>query len=159
MFCKTCHTEKSISEFYKWNHTKCKDCVRVYARQYRLEHLEKIKEYDRNRPNAKERCKKQKEYKAKMKVENPEKYDKIFHGIRKRYRKNHSEADKAHNILNDALRYGKIKRPDKCVICQKECKPQAHHYDYSKPLDVMWLCVSCHSDIHKKERTDKRKNK
>jgi len=29
-------------------------------------------------------------------------------------------------------------------------KAQAHHADYSKPLDVEWLCVKCHTDEHHK---------
>lgn len=58
------------------------------------------------------------------------------------------EKRKAQIKLNNALRYGKIKRPNTCSICNKSCKPQGHHYDYSKPLDVIWMCKKCHSDLH-----------
>lgn len=32
----------------------------------------------------------------------------------------------------------------KCKECTKK-DVATHHKDYSKPLDVEWLCVSCHS--------------
>ncbi len=51
---------------------------------------------------------------------------------------------KAQNILNRAVKAGKIKRPSKCSKCGKTGKIQAHHKDYSKPLDVTWLCQTCH---------------
>ena len=38
-----------------------------------------------------------------------------------------------------------IKQP--CEICG-EVKSQAHHSDYTKPLDVRWLCRPCHVAIH-----------
>lgn len=152
MFCKSCQTEKDENEFYASDRHHCKTCKKEQSKKNRLANIEHYKEYDKNRTNKKERVQMCKEYKERLRKENPEKFDEVFHGIRKRYRKNHSEADRAHNILNDALRYGKIERPNKCVMCQKECKPQAHHYDYSKPLDVLWLCVRCHANVHKEER-------
>lgn len=36
-----------------------------------------------------------------------------------------------------------------CNFCGDK-KTEMHHEDYSKPLDVMWLCKSCHLKIHKK---------
>ena len=41
-----------------------------------------------------------------------------------------------------------IVRPDNCSKCGKECKPQGHHDDYSRPLDVVWLCRACHRERH-----------
>ena len=37
--------------------------------------------------------------------------------------------------------------PQPCEVCGKE-KSQGHHEDYSKPLDVIWLCVRHHQDRH-----------
>ena len=34
-----------------------------------------------------------------------------------------------------------------CKICGKK-KVEAHHKDYSKPLDVVWLCHKHHMDEH-----------
>jgi transcription elongation factor Elf1 len=33
-----------------------------------------------------------------------------------------------------------------CLICGK--KAEAHHPDYSRPLDVMWLCKPHHRETH-----------
>jgi hypothetical protein len=38
-----------------------------------------------------------------------------------------------------------------CEICGAE-KADAHHDDYSKPLDVRWLCETHHSEHHRKFR-------
>lgn len=47
-------------------------------------------------------------------------------------------------VLNNALRDGRINKPSVCSDCGKQGKLHAHHEDYSKPLIVNWLCVSCH---------------
>jgi hypothetical protein len=49
---------------------------------------------------------------------------------------------RAYCSVHWALRVGKlIKGP--CRECGSE-KAQAHHHDYTKRLDVVWLCPSCH---------------
>ena len=45
-----------------------------------------------------------------------------------------------------ALKTGKIKRKV-CEICGK--KAEAHHEDYSKPLEVKWFCHKHHMGVHK----------
>lgn len=44
---------------------------------------------------------------------------------------------------------GIISRPDNCERCSNICKPEAHHSDYRKPLDVTWLCRECHIEVHR----------
>jgi hypothetical protein len=36
-----------------------------------------------------------------------------------------------------------------CSICGAE-RAEAHHPDYSKPLDVIWLCKTHHAQAHRK---------
>lgn len=58
----------------------------------------------------------------------------------------------ARNILRNAIRDGNIKKPDICTRCKNKFpknKIQGHHSDYSKPLEVIWLCQKCHNEIHK----------
>lgn len=44
-------------------------------------------------------------------------------------------------------------KPRYCQVkgCKDDC-PQGHHEDYSKPLDVIWMCQEHHSRWHKGER-------
>ena len=45
-----------------------------------------------------------------------------------------------------AVKTGTLIKPKKCEVCE-EVKPlQGHHEDYSKPLEVIWLCTGCHAD-------------
>jgi hypothetical protein len=59
---------------------------------------------------------------------------------------------KAKNVITHLVEEGKLMPPDNCSECHKECKPHAHHPDYSKPKFIVWLCISCHSKEHKKLR-------
>ena len=57
------------------------------------------------------------------------------------------EKEKARMILGQAIKVGYIER-ESCRDCDK--KGQAHHPDYSKPLDVIWLCPIHHAKEHKR---------
>lgn len=46
------------------------------------------------------------------------------------------------------VRMGRVIRPRACERCGVTCKPHGHHSDYSRPLDVEWLCKSCHDAEH-----------
>jgi len=55
------------------------------------------------------------------------------------------ERVKAREICYEAIRTGKLKK-EPCELCGEE-NVQAHHEDYSKPLEVRWLCPDCHRTI------------
>ena len=52
--------------------------------------------------------------------------------------------------FNEAIRSGKIKRLP-CNICGAE-PAEGHHPDYSKPLEVVFLCPLHHREVHQAER-------
>ena len=62
--CICCGIEKDISEYYSHPRTadghlnKCKECCKKQNKDNREKHLEYYREYDRNRPNKRERAKK-----------------------------------------------------------------------------------------------------
>jgi len=132
--CFKCGDEKPFSEFYRHKKmsdgylNKCKECTKKAVRQHRREN-ESVREYDRRRyredPN---RRAKSQEYVKKWRRENPERY-------------------KAHLAVNNAIRDGRL-RPLPCEVCFNTHDLHAHHEDYSKPLDVKWLCAKCHHRHH-----------
>ena len=75
------------------------------------------------------------------------------------YRGGPSEDDHAQNLLEEAVERGILARKQTCEECGSSgcfrdgrTKIQAHHCDYNKPLDVMWLCQKCHHNWHKHNR-------
>lgn len=70
----------------------------------------------------------------------------------KEYYKKYPERIKAHQLINKALNNGTLRKPLKCEECNKEKQLLGHHEDYSKPLEVNWLCYSCHTKLHNKKR-------
>lgn len=57
-----------------------------------------------------------------------------------------------YRAVRDAIKRGRLVRPAKCERCGATPPPaqdgrsqiQGHHHDYSKPLDVEWICQACH---------------
>jgi hypothetical protein len=66
----------------------------------------------------------------------------------KKWRRENLEKVAAQRKLRKQVGYGNIIRSDACENCGAEGKPHGHHDDYSKPLEVRWLCAKCHKDAH-----------
>lgn len=64
------------------------------------------------------------------------------------WQENNPLARRAHNLVSSAIRRGKLERQN-CRKCGK--RAEAHHEDYSRPLDVIWLCRQCHKELHQLE--------
>lgn len=62
----------------------------------------------------------------------------------------HPEARHAHRLVREAIRRGEITR-EPCSVCGSS-KSHGHHGDYSKPLEVQWLCFRHHKEAHREER-------
>lgn len=57
---------------------------------------------------------------------------------------------RARGVVRRAVEIGKLVSPKICSNCYFEKSLDAHHRDYSAPLQVIWLCRQCHADIHRK---------
>lgn len=66
----------------------------------------------------------------------------------RRYQEKNPEKRRAHKAVEWALSsHTLLKRPcEKCGCTNVD----AHHHDYSAPLDVTWLCPRCHALEHRK---------
>jgi len=107
---------------------KCKECTKKDANKHRLENIDQIREYDRQRGTTEKR--------KKLTTINTKK-------LRSKFPIQHA----AHQAVRKALRQQKlVKLP--CVVCGS-LKAVAHHDDYDKPLDVIWLCQVHHKERHK----------
>lgn len=147
--CSKCHQEKPLSDFYKHpdmtdgHLNKCKECAKSEARKNRAENIDYYQLYDRKRSANEER---------KLKAQ---RYSKTPNGRAsharslKKYSLRYPSKYRAHNAVSNAIRDGRLKRRTSCESCGVECRADAHHCDYSKPLDVKWLCKSCHVEWHK----------
>lgn len=128
--CFKCEETKPLSEFYKHAGmadgylNKCKECARRDVRKNRAEKIEYYREYERKRGNH----------------SRP--------GYDKEYREANPEKHRAQNAVNNAVRDGRLSKPDRCSLCGSQTKVNGHHPDYSKPLDVVWVCTQCHYDLH-----------
>jgi hypothetical protein len=134
--CFKCGLRKSLFEFYKHKKMtdghlgKCIVCTKEDVLEHRVANIDKIREYDRNRGKLPHRKKLSTEITKKIREDLPHVY-------------------KAHTTLNNAIRDGKITKPLVCSICKKEKHLHGHHDDYSKPLDVEWMCAVCHKAFHR----------
>lgn len=57
----------------------------------------------------------------------------------------------AMKIYKYALRQGKLESGP-CAVCGCTKNIDGHHTDYTKPLDVVWLCKTHHREEHKRLR-------
>lgn len=64
----------------------------------------------------------------------------------------HPERYRARTAVNNAVRDGRLHR-QRCGRCGA-MRAEGHHPDYSKPLDVDWLCGDCHREEHRASPSD-----
>lgn len=132
--CFKCKAIKPIAEFYKHSMmadgylNKCKECAKNDATEQRNKNIEKVRAYDKAR--AKE------PHRAKLAAE-----------VNKAWRAEDARRSKAHGAVASAIRKGLLVSTP-CIRCGEQ-KSLAHHEDYDKPLEVMWLCQPCHKQRHK----------
>lgn len=75
---------------------------------------------------------------------------KKVYSIVKKYNSKNKERQTAWYKVNQAIKKGVLRKPKKCENCGNDKRRvEAHHEDYSKPLQVNWLCRLCHRGIHR----------
>ena len=141
MECVRCFTEKG-DDFYA-NDRTCKECRCALVRRNRAQNIDYYREYDRSRGMLPHRVKAREVY---------QKTDAGKASCKKSKRKwLNANQDKraAHVILGNAVRDGRIEKPESCYECGvTECRIHGHHEDYAQPLEVRWVCSKCHRQVH-----------
>jgi len=148
-YCKTCDAYKKFSEFSPHKngshglYSYCKDCATklslkgYHRRNEDPEYNQKILEDARLRSQ---------EVRLNPLYERPDNKE-----YAARTNKKYPEKLRARQAIDRGLRNGSITKLS-CQICG-DTQSQAHHEDYSKPLEVIWLCKIHHSEIHRKFNT------
>lgn len=108
-----------------------------YHRKKWREWMQKNKEYYREKNNE---CQKR------WRIKNPEYYSSDWYYADNEKRRKRNVRMK----INNAIHNGKVKRGE-CVVCGAD-KAEAHHPDYNKPYDVVWLCKQHHRDVHNNKK-------
>ena len=76
---------------------------------------------------------------ARARYKRTEKGKKAQYAAVQRWRTRNPVKARAHWVVSKAIGRGKLARPGRCEGCGRQCKPQAHHADYSRPYKVQWL--------------------
>ena len=130
--CRQCNRDLSINQFYTHpmmadgHLNKCKDCVKRRVNKHRSLNVEEARAYDR----------------ARFRTEARRQY---IYETTKRLQEKYPDKYKARVAVGNALRDGRLVRQP--CWCGK-LKTEAHHTDYAKPLDVIWLCTEHHNATH-----------
>jgi hypothetical protein len=134
--CRKCMALLPATEFYAHPRTldgragKCKSCTCADVRANRKKKLDYYRYYDRARATE------------------PQRRANLYAQVAK-YEAAHPDRKKATNAVNNAVRDGRLSKWPACAV--PECanpRVVAHHPDYSKPLDVVWLCQGHHKQAH-----------
>lgn len=126
--CCRCGEEKMADSFYRDNsrssglQSRCKPCCVASAKEWAKANPEKTAERYRKRDLRPDRK------------------------ARRQARKT-PEMQSAWSAVAAARKSG-VLSSQPCEVCSADDMIEAHHDDYSKPLDVRWLCKSCHQKHH-----------
>ena len=139
MKCKNCGvTDEAM--FYASIGTYCKEHWKQYIKACRAAKPEHYKAYDKARLGSAERVEARRAYRKTPAGKAAVK--RATQGWRQR----NAAKVAAHNAISKAIMRGHIERQP-CSKCG-ESMAEAHHPDYSKPMDVIWLCDKHHKEAH-----------
>lgn len=93
------------------------------------------------------------EFTKKWRAENPERWAEIA----KKWQQENADKLRCHQKLGYAVQKGWVLKSNTCQICgAADTKIEGHHPDYSKPLEVVWVCDPCHKYLHVQQRRNER---
>lgn len=129
--CFKCERVLPIDDFYVHGAMrdgrlgKCKDCAKGDVQKNYRKNQKRYASYERVRNQQEDRRAARAKYASRGRQNNRQKY-------------------LARSAVSNAIRDGRLDRRP-CRVCGADA--QAHHGDYSKPLEVDWLCFKHHREI------------
>jgi hypothetical protein len=172
MQCKQCNSDKSADAFYANNKSRCKECIKSSVRANRLEKIDYYRQYDRARASMPHRVAARAEYAQTPQGAEAHRRAKVRHAAteaaqqaKRAWRQSergkalraatmklqaarHPDRHMARTTFGNAVRDGRVIPWPVCAVPDCCGKPQGHHPDYSRPLDVVWLCGKHHREAH-----------
>jgi len=151
--CNICGRIKAEAEFYSHPssydglHPSCKPCVKAKAKANYHHHAK-----DQNWvAKERERCRiKAKKYRDAGRAKIP------TYAQTRKWEKANPKKKYAQKKAGIALRRGLIAEASHCEMCGSKPPDVKHHHDYSRPLEIIWLCHACHGAAHRKRKTEPR---
>jgi hypothetical protein len=145
--CKVCGVTSDAAEFYKGVTSRCKECHKIKVRENRAEKIEYYRAYDAYRYQSDPRVKKRHK-----RYQGTDAGKASMSAARKKYARENVEKIAANTILNNRVRDKKVWKPHYCEVCSRDDTViHGHHHDYAQPLNVIWVCPSCHVALHNRE--------
>lgn len=157
--CTKCKRSVTLGSYYRNKenknglHSWCIDCCREQnLKRYSKERWDEYYKNDKERRD---------QYQISYYEQNKERVAARCHAYNQKHRAHQNElhikwrlanpmAVKAHSIVYDALKEGTLTKLPFCECCGKEgTLIEAHHEDYSEPLNVIWLSRGHHRRHHK----------
>lgn len=129
--CSRCNETKPLEDYPRsagythGNRGQCRSCLNEIARIYRRKNTERKREINRrwresHREQDRERL--------------------------RRWRSENELKQWAQNLVKRAVNQGRL-RQRACLMCES-VETVAHHPDYLRPLEVVWLCERHHKQVH-----------
>ena len=119
--------------YYLANRAKKKASVRAYYYAHKAECAARHRRWEAAQPREQWRAR-LRDYKRARRVAYP-------------------EATRAQRQARYAESTGKLTKGP-CVVCGSTRLVDGHHEDYAKPLEITWLCRSCHARLHRSRRAE-----
>lgn len=142
--CSSCGKIKQLSEFSRYCRALdglqrvCKRCQNEYTKRRYRRKKEEIRH--KARENLKNREFDRLRHKNPGAVASAAKRSALWYN-------NRPDARRAKDAVSYALKTGRLVKGC-CEVCDTTERIHAHHEDYSKPLDVHWLCALHHRRLH-----------
>ncbi len=163
--CSKCKIETPLAEFNVCKAAKdglqsrCKACIKDHGREYYQIHKAERNEqqkWRRSSPEAREARKKVQRRRHKRQIKEDatdcaERYEErkaakkvANEKQREKWRLIKSKKSAAFHAVNQAVKTGELVRPTVCPVCSALTFNVPYQEDYTKPLEVEWMCIGCY---------------